>query len=40
VVVELRPVRASGLLIWITRLGADGGRFAASIAEVTVEGPR
>jgi serine/threonine-protein kinase len=40
VVVELKPVRASGLLIWITRLGADGGRFAASIAEVTVEGPR
>jgi len=38
--VELKPVRTSGLLIWITRLGADGGRFVASIAEVSVEGPR
>jgi len=37
-VVELRPVRATGLLIWITRLSSDGGHFAASIAEVTVEG--
>jgi len=40
VTVELKPVRTSGLLIWITRLGADGGRFVASIAEVSVEGPR
>jgi eukaryotic-like serine/threonine-protein kinase len=39
-VVDLKPVRTSGLLIWITRLGADGGRYAASIAEVTVEGMR
>jgi serine/threonine-protein kinase len=40
VVVDLKPVQTSGLLIWITRLGADEGRYAASIAEVTVEGPR
>jgi eukaryotic-like serine/threonine-protein kinase len=38
-VVDLEPVRTSGLLIWITQLGADEGRYAASIAEVTVEGP-
>ncbi len=40
VTVELKPVRTSGLLIWITRLASDDGRFAASIAQVTVEGPR
>jgi eukaryotic-like serine/threonine-protein kinase len=40
VVVNLNPIRTSGLLIWITRLGADGGRYAASISEITVEGPR
>jgi hypothetical protein len=40
VTVDLEPVRTPGLLIWITGLGADGGRFAASIAEVTVEGPQ
>jgi hypothetical protein len=39
VVVNLEPVQTSGLLIWITRLGADEGRYAASVAEVTVEGP-
>jgi hypothetical protein len=38
-VVDLEPVRTSGLLIWITQLGADEGRYAASIAEVTVKGP-
>jgi predicted Ser/Thr protein kinase len=38
-VVDLKPVRTSGLLIWITQLGPDEGRYAASIAEVTVEGP-
>jgi eukaryotic-like serine/threonine-protein kinase len=37
VVIDLRPIRASRLLIWITRLGADDGRHAASIAEVSVE---
>jgi hypothetical protein len=37
-VIDLKPVRASRLLIWITRLGADDGRFAAAIADVTVEG--
>lgn len=40
IVVQLKPIRASGLLIWITRLGADGGRYSASIAEVIVEGLR
>jgi eukaryotic-like serine/threonine-protein kinase len=40
VVVDLEPVRTSGLIIWITRLGPDRGRYAASIAEVTVEGLR
>jgi eukaryotic-like serine/threonine-protein kinase len=38
VAIDLKPVRTSGLLIWITRLGADDRRYAASIAEVTVEG--
>jgi tRNA A-37 threonylcarbamoyl transferase component Bud32 len=38
-VVDLKPIRTSGLFIWITQLGADEGRYAASIAEVTVEGP-
>lgn len=37
VVVDLKPVMASRLLVWITRLGADDGRYAAAIAEVTVE---
>jgi hypothetical protein len=39
VVIDLNPIQTSGLLIWITRLGPDDGRYAASIAEVTVEGP-
>jgi hypothetical protein len=38
-VVDLKAVRTSGLLIWITELASDSGRYAASIAEVTVEGP-
>jgi len=37
-VVVLRPVSAPGLLIWITGLGPDEGRFAAAIAEVSVQG--
>lgn len=37
-VVVLRPVSAPGILIWITGLGPDQGRFAAAIAEVSVQG--
>jgi hypothetical protein len=37
-VVTLRPVSTSGILIWITRLAPDEGRFAASISEVSVQG--
>jgi hypothetical protein len=33
------PVRTDGILIWITKLAQDGGRFAAQIGEVSVEGP-
>jgi serine/threonine-protein kinase len=36
--VTLRPVSTSGILIWITRLAPDEGRFAAAIAEVSVQG--
>jgi tRNA A-37 threonylcarbamoyl transferase component Bud32 len=39
-VVHLKPVQTSGLLLWITELAPDGGRYAASIAEVTLEGLR
>jgi eukaryotic-like serine/threonine-protein kinase len=39
VAIDLRPTETSGLLVWITRLGADDGRYAASIGEITVEGP-
>jgi hypothetical protein len=35
-VVELEPVRATGILIWITGLGPDEGRWAAEISEVRV----
>jgi hypothetical protein len=35
-VVELEPVRAAGILIWITGLGPDDGRWAAAISEVRV----
>jgi hypothetical protein len=38
-VIDLKPVRASRLLIWITRLGTDDDGYAASIANVTIEGP-
>jgi len=38
VVVNLSGVRTSGLLIWVTRLAPDGGRFAAAIGEVNVAG--
>jgi hypothetical protein len=38
--IDLEPTETTGLLVWITRLGADDGRFAASIADVTVEGPK
>jgi len=38
VVVDLKPVRTSALLIWITRLGQDGGRYGASMSEVQVQG--
>jgi serine/threonine-protein kinase len=37
-VIDLRPVQASGILIWITRLAPDAGRFAATISEVKVFG--
>jgi eukaryotic-like serine/threonine-protein kinase len=37
-VVILNPVSTSGILIWITRLAPDDGRFAAAIAEVSVQG--
>jgi eukaryotic-like serine/threonine-protein kinase len=37
-VVELEPVRAPGILIWITGLGPDDGRWAAAISEVRVMG--
>jgi hypothetical protein len=37
-VVILRPASTSGILIWITRLAPDEGRFAAAIAEVSVQG--
>jgi hypothetical protein len=35
-VVDLEPVRAAGILIWITGLGPDDGRWAAAISEVRV----
>jgi hypothetical protein len=35
-VVGLEPIRAGGILIWITRLGPDDGRWAAAISEVRV----
>jgi len=37
-VVDLRTVRAPGILIWITRLAPDGGRSAATLADLTVSG--
>lgn len=38
-VLMLEPVKTSGILIWITGLAADQGRFAAAIAEVSLQGP-
>jgi tRNA A-37 threonylcarbamoyl transferase component Bud32 len=38
VTVTLSPATARGLLIWITALGSDDGRFAAAVSEVTVSG--
>jgi hypothetical protein len=37
-VVIVRPTSMSGILIWITRLTLDEGRFAAAISEVSVQG--
>ena len=39
VTIDLKPVRTPGVLIWITQLAPDGGRFAAEVAEVSVQGP-
>ena len=39
-VVSFQPVQAGGLLIWVTELGPDEGRFGAAVAEVRVEGER
>ena len=38
VTVELRPVTARGILIWITELAPQDGRFAAAVGEVAVRG--
>ena len=37
--ITLEPVQTSGILIWITGLAPDQGRFAAAVAEVSVQGP-
>ena len=37
-IVILRAASTSGILIWITHLAPDEGRFAAAIAEVSVQG--
>jgi len=36
--VKLQPARMAGILLWITRLAPDGGRFAATVAEVSLAG--
>jgi hypothetical protein len=36
--VEVTPTRTDGVLLWITRLAPDGGRYSASVAEVSVSG--
>jgi len=36
--IAVKPSRTEGVLLWITRLAPDGGRFAASVAEVSVAG--
>jgi eukaryotic-like serine/threonine-protein kinase len=38
--IDLRPFTTRGLLIWITQLAPDEGRFAADIGEVAVGGAR
>jgi serine/threonine-protein kinase len=37
-VIEVRDATTSGVLIWITQLAPNEGRFAAAIAEVSVQG--
>jgi hypothetical protein len=37
-VVILQPASTSGILIWITELAPDEGRFAAAVGEVSVQG--
>jgi serine/threonine-protein kinase len=36
--ITLEPVETSGILIWITGLAPDQGRFAAAVADVSVQG--
>jgi eukaryotic-like serine/threonine-protein kinase len=38
IAIDLAPVRTKGLLIWITSLAPEDGRFAAAVGEVTVLG--
>jgi len=38
--IRLRPARTGGILLWITRLAPDGGRYAASVTDVSVSGTR
>jgi serine/threonine-protein kinase len=37
--ITLPSVKTSGILIWITGLAPDQGRFAAAISEVSIQGP-
>jgi len=37
--ITLQPVKTSGILIWITRLAPDQGRFVAAVSEVSAQGP-
>ena len=37
--ITIEPVRTSGILVWITGLAPEQGRFAAAIAEVSLQGP-
>jgi len=38
--ITLQPARTDGILLWIRQLAPDGGRFSASVAEVSVSGTR
>jgi serine/threonine-protein kinase len=38
-IVDLGTVRASGILLWITELAPDSGRYAAAISEIAIQGP-